>query len=68
MLGLPIEVSEDVRQPLGVVVIVKALDADGEVIHWISKTEDITRIEAVGMTMAASDEFRAQLLDLPRSG
>lgn len=67
VLGIPVEVSDDIRQPLGAVVIIKALDDSGQVCHWIHKTDDISRVEAVGMATVAADEFRAALLDLPRS-
>lgn len=66
VLGLPIKVSEDLRTPLGAVVIVKGLDSDGDVCHWIHKTDDVTSVEAVGMLVVAGDEFRAGLADLIR--
>lgn len=67
VLGMPIEVDESVTAPVGAVVIVKALDAAGDMIHWIGKTSDVTQVEAVGMLIAAGDEYRARLLDLPRT-
>jgi hypothetical protein len=66
VLGMPIKVSDDVRQPIGAVVVIKALDKDGDMCHWIAKTDDVTQVEAIGMCTVAADEFRATLLDLPR--
>lgn len=66
VLGMPIQVSDDVKQPLGAVVVIKALGEDGDLCHWIAKTEDVSRVEAVGMLYVAADEFRATLLSLPR--
>jgi hypothetical protein len=66
ILGMPIQVNDDLKQPLGAVVVVKGLDEHGDVCHWICKTDDISKVEAVGMLTVASDEFRATLLDLPR--
>jgi hypothetical protein len=63
---MPVKVSDDLSQPIGVVMIIKGLDAEGKVLDFIAKTDDVRTVEAVGMCLAASDEFRACLLDLPR--
>jgi len=67
ILGMPVQVNDDLQQPLGAVVIVKGLDDQGDVCYWIHKTDDIHCVEAAGMCTVAGDEFRATLLDLTRS-
>jgi hypothetical protein len=64
--GLPLKAPDDMVTPLGAVVVVKALDGRDEVSYYILKTDDILRVEAVGMLVTASDEFRASLADLAR--
>jgi hypothetical protein len=66
VLGLPIEIPDDLRTPLGAVIVVKALDGDDEIAYFITKTTDVTRVEATGMLITASDEFRVSLADVAR--
>ena len=66
VLGVQVDIPDDMAQPLGVVMVVKALDDTGEVVHYIAKSSDIHRVEAVGMLITASDEFRASLAELAR--
>jgi hypothetical protein len=64
--GLPLQVPDDLAQPLGAVVVIKGLARDDEVCYYILKTSDITRTEATGMLIMAADEFRASLAGLAR--
>jgi hypothetical protein len=66
VFGMPIEVSDDLRTPLGAVVVFKGFDENDEIAYFIAKTSDVTRTEAVGMLIIASDEFRASLAELAR--
>jgi hypothetical protein len=64
--GLTLDLDDDLSTPLGAAVVVKGLDKAGDVCYFIGKTSDVTRTEAVGMLIAASDEYRAGLADLAR--
>lgn len=67
VLGMRVDFSDHLTQPIGVVVVVKALDDEDDISYFIGKSDDVTRVEAVGMLTVAADEFRAGLAELRRS-
>lgn len=48
-MGLPIEGMPDGITPLSVLVIVKALDAEGDVCYFSRGSEGLMTVEALGM-------------------
>ena len=50
VLGMPLdEPDDDLRQPLEAAVIIKGLDATGQIAYWTVKTKGITDVEVLGM-------------------
>lgn len=50
-LGLPLDTTDedyDIAQPVEALVIVKGLDSQGKLCHWVLKTPDLSNIEAMG--------------------
>lgn len=64
--GIKLNAPDDLATPLGAVAVIKALDSQGEIAYYFLKSDDVSRIEAVGMLVTASDEFRASLAELAR--
>lgn len=58
VLGMAIDLADDLAQPLAAVVIVKGLDNDGNIAYWTSITEGLTGVEAWGMVMFAEQTAR----------
>lgn len=58
VMGLPLESDMDCVQPLSALVIVKGLDALGDVCYWTSTTEGLTSVEAWGMAEFAAHTAR----------
>lgn len=55
---MPLEGETDIVQPLAALVVVKGLDADGEVAYWARATADVTSVECYGMAMYAAEGLR----------
>lgn len=54
VLGLKLDAEDnDLSQPLEALVIVKGLDTDGELSHWIISTDGLNPIEGLGMARYA---------------
>lgn len=58
VLGMPLLGDHDICQPLGAVVCVKGLDADGNVAYWSRSTEGLSMTEAQGMALGLLDDLR----------
>ena len=67
VLGLPLEADEDddIRDctPLCAVVILKALDSNGEVRYYTSATAGLKSVEALGMVRYAGLKLEHGLVD-----
>lgn len=59
--GLELEPMRDGYTPLEAVVIVKALDPDGDVCLITQRSEALNAWEALGMVVTTADDLRAAL-------
>ena len=59
--GLPLVDMPDDVTPLAALVVLKALDGDGEVTYLARASEGVTTVEAVGMAALADLRLRAAL-------
>jgi hypothetical protein len=57
--GLTLEGENDIVHPIGAVVVIKGLDAAGEVCYWSRSTDGLTLTEALGMAVGLVDDIRA---------
>lgn len=62
VLGLDWDGIPDGSQPLHAVIIVKALDEDGDVAYYTRCTDDLMAVEALGMTSYAAAMLTAGLI------
>lgn len=57
VLGMPLDVTEDdpvaTCQPLSAMIVVKALDGDGDVVYLTAATEGLMSVECLGMARYA---------------
>lgn len=49
VLGMTLEPDDDLAQPLAAAVIVKALDAAGQIAYYCVSTEGLSSVEILGM-------------------
>lgn len=61
VLGMPIDMGEDIAQPISAVVILKGFDMDGKVCHWARATDGMTDIECLGMVAWAFEVIKSNL-------
>lgn len=58
VLGMRLQGDADIALPLGALVVVKGLDAEGNVAYWATTTDDVTSVECLGMAAFATEVLR----------
>jgi hypothetical protein len=59
--GMPLVCeADDIAVPLAAVVVIKGLDADGDIAYWSCATENLKTTEALGMAVGLVDDLRNQ--------
>lgn len=56
--GMELSGENDIMQPLAAVVVIKGLDADGNVAYWSRATDGLSTTEALGMAVGLVDDLR----------
>ncbi len=59
--GLPVTGLPGHATPIAAAAMVKALDEDGSVQHYLLRTDGLTAVEAIGMHEAASAVHKAAI-------
>ena len=61
--GLPVTAEPDsLMTPLSAVAVIKGLNTDGQIRHWLLTTEDISLYDAIGMHEGAAFRYKNRLL------
>lgn len=65
VLGMPLSLPPDAAgiQPLCAFVVVKAIDADGDICYVTSATDSLTLVECIGMAEYAMVKLKNALTD-----
>ena len=57
-LALTTDGEDDLEQPLSVAAVVKGLDSSGRIAYWVTTSEELTGVEALGMFDWAAEQAR----------
>lgn len=49
VLGIPVELPEDLSQPTDFAMVIKGLDSDGKVSYWTVSSDSLMNVEIIGM-------------------